>query len=121
MSIALGEKVLREPYWHHLPGFPMYLKVPRVGRIVYINYAHRWYMVEYNNGLRESFIMRDARRDPKTIGGINAHTGGVREAVAPGESEGAGSSVQGAAPGARESSAEARLSEAQGGAPIGAK
>lgn len=107
MSIALGEKVLREPYWHHIPGFPMYLKVPRVGRIVYINFSHRWYTVEYVNGLRESYIMRDARRDPSTVGGINAHTGRVREAVETGESAGTGGEVSGAAPGARESGSKA--------------
>ena len=104
MSIQIGDKVIREPYWHNLPGFPSYLKIPRVGRIVYVNYPHRWYTVLYENGLRESYIMRDARLDPSTVGGIDAITRRVREAVEAGESEGAGGSVQGAPPGAGEGS-----------------
>lgn len=70
MSIKVGEPVMRLPRWCQEGAFPTILRNDRKATIVYVHYAHRWYMVQYEKtGLRECFPMRNRLLDPK--GGLN--------------------------------------------------
>lgn len=67
MSIRVGETVCREPYWMRENAFPFKLRHPCNGTITYINHRTLYYLVEFENGLRECYKIRDSRRLPPPI------------------------------------------------------
>lgn len=57
MAIAVGDRISRVPDYMSENGFPLSLRGPRTGKVLYINEAHHWCLLEYE----ESHIREGVR------------------------------------------------------------
>lgn len=69
--ITVDTKVRFDPF-EKMTGFSSELNRGQMvtGKVVYVNYPHRWFSVEYGNKQRTSFQFSAIGKEVKVVGGI---------------------------------------------------
>lgn len=69
--ITVDTKVRFDPF-EEMTGFASELNRGQMvtGRVVYVNYPHHWFSVEYGDKQRTSFHFSDIGKEVKVVGGI---------------------------------------------------
>ena len=66
MGIAVGDRIIRVPDYMSDNGFPNSLRGPRTGTVLYINEAHHWCLLEYEEShIREGVRLIESVIPPK--------------------------------------------------------
>lgn len=65
--VRIGQTVIFDPFKGHRCYGSADLHVKIVGTVIYINYEHRWFSVQYDGNKRMSFNFNDVNDEQRTV------------------------------------------------------